>query len=116
MRRVLGVALTLSGVICVSACGPNPYDLYLKAMRAQGAAERGTCKLKFDSRRRSHTINSGQITRCIRDMDEVLDMYEKARAAGYEGQELERAKLKINEDLRKLRSMKGMVSEMEEVN
>lgn len=110
-RTGLGVLAAL----CLGACGPNPYDAYLEAMRAQGAAERGTCKLKFDSGLRSHTINSGQITRCIRDMNDVLGLYEKARKAGYQGKDMERAMLKVNEDIRRLTSMKSTVSEMEAV-
>lgn len=96
-----------------SACGPNPYDLYLNAMRAQGAAERRTCKLKFNADRRTHVVNSGQIIHCIGELEDALELYEKARKAGYEGPELDKAVLKINEDLRKLRSMQGMVSELE---
>lgn len=116
MKR--GLEQRLSGAILALAllggCGPNPYDLYLQAMRAQGAAERGSCKLQFDKNLRSHTTNSGQVSRCIRDMDEVLGLYEKARRGGYEGKELDRALLKVQEDLKKLRSMQAMVSEMEE--
>lgn len=111
-RRGFGSAFFLA-LLCLTACGPNPYDLYLNAMRAQGAAERRTCKLKFNARSRTHVVNSGQIINCITELEDALELYEKAQRAGYEGKELDKAMLKINEDLRKLRSMQGMVSEME---
>lgn len=114
MRAIRGLrSASLLVLLGVTACGPNPYDLYLNAMRAQGAAERRTCKLKFNAKQRTHIVNSGQIIHCIGELEDALELYEKARQAGYEGKELDKAVLKINEDLRKLRSMKGMVSEME---
>lgn len=112
VASVLGLAYLVTQL---SACGPNPYDAYIEAMRAQGAAERGSCKLRFNAARRTHVVNSGQITRCIRDMNDVLDLYEKAKGAGYQGKDLERAVLKIREDIRKLSAMKATVSDMEAV-
>lgn len=117
MRNFLSQGWILSAVVTASflvlGCGPNPYEAYIAAMRAQGQAERGVCRMSFDESKRTHTINSGQIARCIRDMNDVRDLYEKAKKVGYEGKDLELSLQKVDNDLRKLKSMQAMVSEME---
>lgn len=82
-------------------------------MRAQGAAERGSCQMRFDTNKRALTVNSGKVALCIRDLKEARNLYQKARKAGYEGKDLDDAEAKIAEDLRKLEIMKNTIGRME---
>lgn len=111
--HLLGFCVVFAALVSNLACGPNPYDSYLAAMRAHGAAERTTCQLVFDRAENAHIINSDRILVCLRDIQAARDLYQQAAEHGYQGQDLATALQKIDADVERLQSMLNMVQLLE---
>ncbi len=65
-----------------SACGENKRELYMQGMKVEGEAERGVCKLIYDSDAQAHVLDGDQVLSCLRQTDEALALYERAAALG----------------------------------
>ena len=116
-RPGLGLGLWLglgTALACLTGCqGESRYDAFLRAQKLEGEAERGACKLVFDSSVAAHIISGEAVARCLRAHREALAAYERAGAMGFEGADYERARAASQERVQQLESMVRTVEMLE---
>ncbi len=102
--------------VAVFACGSSEtkFDVYMKGMQIEGAAERGPCKLTFDGGVRAQTLSGDQVQDCLARQEEALELYEKARSMGMgEDVEFMATYTKAQERKANLESMLRQIRRME---
>lgn len=110
MRRVsFGLWLLLA-----SGCGESPREVYVQAMKAEGDAERGPCRLVFDPQLGQNVISGDQIQSCLKGQEEALALYDKAAALGLKDLDFERSHEQARERARRLQSMLTTLRELEQ--
>ena len=85
----------------------------MKAQQLEGEAERGACKLVFDTSVAAHIISGEAVAGCLRAHRTALEAYELAGAKGFEGADYERALTASRERVDKLESMVRTVEMLE---
>ncbi len=105
----------LVSVLCtgLSACGENKRELYMQGMKLEGEAERGVCKLIYDSEVQAHVLDGGQVLACLKQTEEALVLYERAAGLGLKDLDFVRTHEKALERKKNLEMMLKAVREME---
>lgn len=108
MPRSLALVLTLALAV-LPACKPSGNDAYAEALKLLGEAERGPCNMGFDQATKQMTIDVGRISECLSKTNEALAKLYEAKQNGVDHQEIEDLISKVEEDVRRLESMKKTV-------
>ena len=103
----------LAAVVGSGCAMENAYDVYLEGLRIAGAAENGPCALAYDQSEQAHVLSSGKIQQCISEVEQALELYEKAHAMGHEGQDVEANIKDTKHKLERLRAMVRTIKRIE---
>ena len=90
------------------------HDVYMRAMQLEGEAERGDCKLAYDSSAAAHVLDGDQVQSCLNRLEEALELYERAAAMGLKDIDFINARDRALQRKKKLEGMLSMVRKMEE--
>src|SRR5690606_21251615 len=89
-------------------------EVYTQAMKAEGDAERGPCRLVFDPELGQNVISADQIQSCLKGQEEALALYDKAAGLGLGDFDLEQARVRGRERVERLGSMLSTLRELEQ--
>jgi len=113
VRCVRGLGVVGVAICLVSACGENRRELYMQGMNIEGDAERGVCKLIYDSTAQAHVLDGDQVQSCLQRTEDALALYERAAALGLKEADFVRTHEKALERKKNLEMMLRAVREME---
>lgn len=111
MPRLVLAAL----MVCTltSGCGESRQDLYMEGMKVEGEAERGPCKLVYDTEKGANILSGDQVQSCLKMQGEALALYDRAAALGLKSVDFVRTHEQARVRLQRLEGMLKMVREME---
>ncbi len=113
MRRSASLLTsTLLAALLALACKPSGNEAYAEALKLLGEAERGPCKMAFDSNQNMYLVESSKIAECLERTKEGLVKLEEAKSLGLDTREVDNLILKTEDEVRRLESMQRTVLRM----
>lgn len=111
IAAIVGCVVGLS-----SACKQEEtkHDLYMRGMAIEGEAERGECKLVYDSELQAHSLDGDKVQLCLAKIEEALALYEQAAQKGMDDVDFKHTYERAAQTRDKLQGMLKMVREMEQ--
>ncbi len=97
----------------VGACKPSGNEAFAEGLRLLGEAERGPCKIEFDSASGNHMISAASISQCLVKTREGLDKLHEAKQLGVDHREINDLISKTEAEIERLESMRKMVLRMQ---
>jgi len=107
----LAALAALTGVACM---GETRHDVYMKAMKLEGDAERGECKLFYDRELQAHTLDGDKVQECLQQIEKALAEYDRAAEMGLKDVDFQAAHARTRDRKAALEGMLKMVRQMEQ--
>ncbi|MBL9099322.1 MAG: hypothetical protein JNL82_00105 [Myxococcales bacterium] len=105
--------LLLISVVLAAGCGESRQELYMQGMKVEGEAERGPCKLVYDSDEGAHVLSGDQVLNCLKMQEEAQALYDRAAGLGLKDVDFVRVHENSKQRIARLETMLKMVREME---
>ena len=115
MARGSVVWMVLGGLLVASVvgCGESKYDVFMRGLEIEGAAERNACKLEYAEGEHAARLDRGHLTTCLKETERAIVEYEKAHEMGYDDAEFTRVYDRAKARKARLEQMIEMVGQME---
>ncbi len=94
-------------------CGENKRDVFLKGLEIEGAAERGPCRLHYQSSTQPAALSGDTVQECLELTEQALREYDKAASLGLKDPEFVSVHDRAKERKARLEAMLKTVRMME---
>jgi len=82
MSALSRLPLILGSLLLVACAGESKHDIYMEALKIEGEASRGVCKLHFGDGQTMQAISGDRVQECLHEVEAALVLYDKAAAMG----------------------------------
>lgn len=99
--------------LVATACGENKRDVFMKGLEIEGTAERGPCRLHYQTGNQPAVLSGDTVQECLELTEQALREYDKAASLGLKDPEFVTVHERAKERKARLEAMLKTVRMME---